>query len=170
MTPDNRFLRLVFQCANFPIDVIATLAGFNMLVAIIVQIVSRWLESPVPWTEEMTRFSFIWMVYLGVGIGFRHAESARVTLFFAAFPKWVRRMLPLVYSGVSAGFFTLILLAGVELVRQQIVMTEMGAALSIPMWIVGLSVPVAGLVGVLGVLESMFFHRVWGHDEGETES
>ena len=170
MTPDNRFLRLIFQCANFPIDVIATLAGFNMLVAIIVQIVSRWLESPVPWTEEMTRFSFIWMVYLGVGIGFRRVESARVTLFFATFPKCVRNLLPWIYSGFSAGFFVLILFAGVELVRQQVIMTEMGAALSIPMWIVGLSVPVAGLVGVLGVLESMVFHRSRVHDDGEIGS
>lgn len=129
-----------------------------MLVAVVLQIVGRWVNQPLPWTEEMTRYSFIWMVYLGVGIGFRRAESARVTMFLHFFPGFIRSLTPWIYAIVSMGFFFVILFAGIDVVEQQIMMTERGAALDIPMWTIGISVPIAGFVGIAGIVESLILH------------
>jgi len=151
-------IRTVLRTANVLVDIVATLTGLVMLACIVVQIIGRWVENPMPWTEEMTRYAFVWMAYLGVGIGFRKAESARVTMFVRYLPECLRRMVPWIYAAVSAGFFLLILCAGIELVSQQVVMTERCATFDLPTWLVGLSVPVAGLVGIAGVVESMLFH------------
>ena len=45
------------------------------------------------------------------------------------------------------------------MVRQQIMMKEMGTALMIPMYIIGICQPVAGVLGIIGVLQSfMEYH------------
>jgi len=41
---------------------------------------------------------------------------------------------------------------------QQVNMNEMGSALMIPMWIIGASVPVSGILGIIGVVESLVLH------------
>ncbi len=95
---------------------------------------------------------------LGDGIGFRRAESARVTMFLHFFPDFIRSLAPWIYAIVSMGFFFVILFAGIEVVDQQIMMTERGAALDIPMWTIGISVPIAGFVGIVGIVESLILH------------
>ena len=167
MSRSDTIARTFFRVINLPVDAVATAAGLIMLVAIVVQIVGRWFATSLPWTEEMTRYSFVWMVYLGLGIGFRRVESARVTMFLHLFPKPFRYLAPLIYTVVSIGFFAVILFAGVQIVSQQVMMTERGAALDIPLWLVGLSIPVAGFAGIAGILESLLlcFDRV--RDSGE---
>ena len=41
-----------------------------------------------------------------------------------------------------------------KLQKQQIMMNEMGTALKIPMSIIGICQPVAGVLGIIGVLQS----------------
>jgi TRAP-type C4-dicarboxylate transport system permease small subunit len=47
---------------------------------------------------------------------------------------------------------------GFQLMMQQVNMNEMGSALMIPMWIIGASVPVSGILCVIGLLESLILH------------
>ena len=47
---------------------------------------------------------------------------------------------------------------GLELVVQQYTMNEMGAAWMIPMWLVGLFMPLSAMMGILGVAENLILH------------
>ena len=76
----GRFVKLT---ADFAAG--ATAAG--ILIVVVVQIVSRLIGQPVSWSEEATRFLFVWMVFLGLAAGFRTVESARVVVFIAAVAK-----------------------------------------------------------------------------------
>ena len=87
---------------------------------------------PVSWTEEATRFLFVWMVFLGLSAGFRTVESARVMVFLALLPGLFRRLAVPIYVGVSVLFFVLMGWTGSSLVRQQIMMNETAATLLFP--------------------------------------
>lgn len=43
----------------------------------------------LPWSEEASRFTFIWFVFLGASYAARLSAHNRVVLQFALFPKWV---------------------------------------------------------------------------------
>ncbi|MBW8382265.1 MAG: TRAP transporter small permease, partial [Youngiibacter sp.] len=47
---------------------------------------------------------------------------------------------------------------GFQLMMQQVNMHEMGSALMIPMWLIGASVPVSGVLCVIGLFESLLLH------------
>jgi C4-dicarboxylate transporter, DctQ subunit len=151
-------MKTLFRIGNLPVDFVATASTFVMVVTVAIQILGRWLDTALPWTEEVTRFAFIWLVYLGVGIGFRQAESARVTFLVSLLPAGGRYLTSLLYIVLCGGFFVLMLFAGIDVVRQQLLMTEMASTMDLPMWLIGISVPVSAVIGLLGLAEAVLYH------------
>jgi C4-dicarboxylate transporter DctQ subunit len=144
----GRFVKLT---ADFAAG--ATAAG--ILIVVLIQVVSRLLGAPVSWSEEATRYLFVWMVFLGLAAGFRTVESARVVVFIAAVPRLFRRLAVPIYVSSSILFFVLMGWTGISLVRQQIMMNEETATLPIPMWIIGLILPISAVLAILAILESL---------------
>jgi C4-dicarboxylate transporter, DctQ subunit len=144
----GRFVKLT---ADFAAG--ATAAG--ILIVVLIQVVSRLLGTPVSWSEEATRYLFVWMVFLGLAAGFRTVESARVVVFIAAVPRLFRRLAVPIYVSSSILFFVLMGWTGINLVRQQIMMNEETATLPIPMWIIGLILPISAVLAILAILESL---------------
>ncbi len=58
-----------FNVVNKAFDALAALSTALIFVIVLIQIAGRTSGHPAPWTEEGTRFVFIWMIYLGLGIG-----------------------------------------------------------------------------------------------------
>jgi TRAP-type C4-dicarboxylate transport system permease small subunit len=144
---------------KFVADFCAGLAAAGILIVVLVQVVSRLLGVPVSWTEEATRFLFVWMVFLGLAAGFRTVESARVVVFIAAMPGLFRHLAVPIYVGSSVLFFILMGWTGTGLVRQQIIMNEEAATLAIPMWVIGLIMPISAVLAVLAIVESLRTRR-----------
>jgi C4-dicarboxylate transporter, DctQ subunit len=143
-----------FLAINKVFDALAASSTALIFLTVLIQIAGRSLGHPAPWTEEGTRFVFIWMIYLGLGIGFRKGESARVTQFLKWMPQFVQEMSKWIYLVTSTGFFLFMLVTGIQLTIQQMVMNELGSALMIPMWMVGVCVPVSACLGLLGLAEN----------------
>ena len=83
-------------------DVVAGIAAFGILVVVLLQVASRLLGAPVPWTEEATRYLFVWMIFLGLAAGFRTVEAARVTVFIALAPRVFGRLAVPIYVVIGA--------------------------------------------------------------------
>jgi TRAP-type C4-dicarboxylate transport system permease small subunit len=150
----DRFFRFI----NKVEDILAAITTVALLVVIIIQIIGRVIGRSVPWTEEGTRFIFIWMIFLGIGMGFRKAESARVTMFLKWMPRIIQKISIWVYVVSTVGFFVFMFFTGIQLVLQQYRMHEIGSALMIPMWLVGICVPISSIIGIIGVIESLIIH------------
>jgi C4-dicarboxylate transporter, DctQ subunit len=151
---DKEKVQPFFQAINRIFDALSASSTALIFITVLIQIAGRSLGHPAPWTEEGTRFVFIWMIYLGLGIGFRKGESARVTQFLKWMPQVVQEMSKWIYLVTSAGFFLFMLVTGIQLTIQQMVMNELGSALMIPMWLVGVCVPVSACLGLLGLAEN----------------
>ncbi len=158
MKIDKPQAKKYFKKINAVADFLALLSTVAILVTVLIQISGRLAGSPAPWTEEATRVFFIGMIFLGIGIGFRRAESARVTIFLAWLPRPVHKIARWLYVIAVVSFFAFMFYTGIQLVVQQYTMNEMGSAFMIPMWWVGLFVPLSALLGTLGVLENLLLH------------
>lgn len=90
-------------------------------------------------TEDM------WRAYL---------KCIRLTLLIEKGPNWLKKFSEVLYAVVVVGFFGFMIVYGWQVVQQQIMMNEMGTALKIPMSIIGICQPVAGVLGIIGVLQS----------------
>jgi len=58
-----------------------------MLFALFVQVVSRYIFTPIAWTEELARYTYIWLVYLGVAVLQKHKEHIKLDLLNKFLPK-----------------------------------------------------------------------------------
>ena len=130
-----------------------------LFVVVLIGIVSRLLNINAAWYEETTRVFFLWMMWIGVGAGFNHSESSRVTFLVNKLPKSGQKVCHALYYIFNIALFAVIIWFGFRSARQQYTMGEMGSALRIPMWLVGICVPVGGIFGLFGVLNTMLFEN-----------
>lgn len=154
-SPLYKFFDIVDMLEN----VIVGVALVGMFFTIIFQIVGRLMAHPFPWTEETTRYLFIWMMFIALASGFNRAESSRVVLLLNIGPRWLKKLSEALYAVVVLGFFLFMIIFGAEIVRQQLMLNEMGTALRIPMTIVGFCVPFSGVLGIIGTVQSFLEYR-----------
>src|SRR3990172_5019606 len=77
-------IALVTACA-----MLLVAAGLGMF-----QVIARFvLEMPAEWTEVLTRFSLIWMVFLGIPMAFRQGAMVSVDVLYRWSPPRSRRFL-----------------------------------------------------------------------------
>ncbi|ASS89454.1 TRAP transporter small permease [Aeribacillus pallidus] len=156
---NNSLINSFFRIINRVTDVMAAISAAAIFVVVVWQVIARLLGVPSPWTEEVTRYLFIWLIFLGIGVGFRKAESARVTILIKYAPKILNKTFTVIYAVATIGFFGFMLVYGIELMSQQINTNETSAALLLPMWVIGLSVPFSAVVGILNVIQSLIYNR-----------
>lgn len=141
------------------VDRIGMVAAGTIVLVVLAQVLGRLVGHPFPWTEELTRACFIWMVFMGMAAGMRHADGARVTVFMQRLPRVLRGAALPCYLLFSLGFFTLMAWTGATMVRQQLRMNETIATLGWPSWVIGMVVPLSAVVAIVCTLASLREHR-----------
>lgn len=131
----------------------------TLFVVVLIGIVSRLLNMNAAWYEETTRVFFLWMMWVGVGAGFNHSESSRVTFVVNKFPEFGQKICHVLYYVFNFFIFAIIIWFGFRSAMQQARMGEMGSALRIPMWLVGIAVPIGGIFGFIGTLNTLLFEN-----------
>ena len=53
------------------VDGAILIAVLGMVCLIALQVGSRFVDASIPWTEELSRFLFIWTIWLGLAASFR---------------------------------------------------------------------------------------------------
>ena len=131
----------------------------TLFVVVLIGIGSRLMSLNAAWYEETTRVFFLWMMWIGVGAGFNHSESSRVTVLVKTLPSFVQKICFVLYYVMCFALFAIIIWFGFRAAMQQAQMGETGSALRIPMWIVGIAVPIGGIFGFIGTLNTLFFEN-----------
>ena len=125
-----------------------------LLFIVLLQVGARWCGIILAWTEETTRFLFLWMMFIAVAAGFNRAESARVVVLIQKFPLSAQKVCAAAYYIVSIAFFLFMLYYGTELSLQKFKINEMATALALPMGFIMISVPISGFLGIIGTIQS----------------
>jgi TRAP-type C4-dicarboxylate transport system permease small subunit len=67
-----------------------------------------------PWTEEVARYTLIWMVFLGAAVGVRHARMIALEFGIRSMPKGVGVPLRYAVMIMSIAFFGLLFWVGID--------------------------------------------------------
>ena len=85
----------------------------NLVALVTAQVFMRYvMHSPLVWSEELARMTFVWFAFIGAGIGFRYHQDLRVAFFTEMLPLRPRLYLRLVVHLVEVAFMGLILYNG----------------------------------------------------------
>jgi TRAP-type C4-dicarboxylate transport system permease small subunit len=159
-----------FNVINKLEDIVLALLVIGMVIVIMLQIVGRVTGRPFPWTEETSRYLFLWMMFVALASGFNRCESSRVTLLLQIGPRWLKKFSEVLYAVVVLGFFAFMFIYGLQVVQQQVQFHEMGTALRIPMYFIGICQPVGAFLGFIGTIQSFLeYHKKIIIGDKETE-
>lgn len=119
-----------------------------LIVPVTLQIISRY-TALIPswiWTEEASRFLFIWMVMLGAMVGVREGTHFEVDVWPRLSPR-AEAMLRLL-SSIAVLLFALVFIwAGLQFTR--FAWNRVSELAELPLWLIHVAWPLAGLTWVL---------------------
>ena len=125
-------------------SVVCTAAFIIMLTFCFFQVLNRNIfKIPLGWTEELSRFSMVWMALLGSELGLRKGKQMAVAAVVSKLPfvpKKIVECLGCIISGAFAGVSGYYAL---QFVASNITNGQIAPALNVPMWIVYLILPIS---------------------------
>lgn len=139
------------------VDAVLALGIFGMLVTVTLQIIMRLAGQSLDWSEELTRFLFLWAVFLGMASGFRTGEHPRITVVLRLLPQTVRRLALHLYVLLGVFFFAIVAYYGVQLVVNQYRTGQTSPALQIGVFLISLAVAVSAVLAVVAHIQSAYF-------------
>ena len=118
---------------------------------IFAQIIMRSVfNSSLTWSEELTRYIFIWQIWLGVSIAQKEKQHIKVELLFSFIKnEKFKDVVDIIATLIMIAFNVFLVIKGSELVGQMIVRHNLSSAMRLPMYIVYLVLPLSA--GILSL-------------------
>jgi TRAP-type C4-dicarboxylate transport system permease small subunit len=130
-----------------------------------VQVVSRYVfNMPIAWAEEISRFTFVWAVYMGVSMAARRNEHIRVVAHLKLlFPKTITNMIIIAGDIITLAFSLILATFGILVLFSMVRFPYIAPVTEISMaWIYSI-VPIAFLALSIRTIQ-MFFLKKPGED------
>ncbi len=141
------------------VDGILLLSVAGMLFTVLLQIATRLLGQSVPWTEEMTRNLFVLTVFMGLAVGFRRVEHARMTFFMKLMPRVIQEAQVHLYFLGGVVFFSVLAYRGFRMSLQQFLSGEMSPASGIPMFVVTAPITLGAVLSIVALVQTIYIDK-----------
>lgn len=144
--------KILDKLEKIMINILAIIFGI-MVFAIFYQIVLRAFSKTNVWSEEITRYLFVWLSMLGSAVALRRGSHMQVDILIDLFPDKVKNAIEFLTNTLVIAFFLLIIIYGSNLVAMTY--KQSSAGLGIPMSYPYLALPVGGALMLLFTIEAI---------------
>ncbi len=118
------------------------------------QIFSRFLLNfSLSWTEELSRYLFILMVYVGMSLGFKHRRHVRVEIIDLLVPPNVLKHINTVGEVIVIVVLALIGYSSIAIVKNAYASSQTSPALMLPMFLVYSIIPVMFAITIVRIVQ-----------------
>lgn len=126
-TTKTKFFRTVDK-----VEDICLVAMFAIMVAaIFLQVIMRFVfNNSLPWSEELGKFMFVWISWLGISIGQRRNEHIKITLLVDRLPVKIQKITEVVADIILIAILAVTIYYAIELVGFQSRVTYAGIKIS----------------------------------------
>lgn len=134
----SRILSLLLTIAKLSVIVISIV----MVMVTLAQVVFRYvIAAPLPWSEELARYCFVWIVFLGGAIGLSRGIHLGVDLFVNLLPSRLKLGMEALSNGLIALFAASVVYASLPVIS--INMLQRSPALGVQMSWIYIAIPVS---------------------------
>lgn len=139
---------------NFELYLMIALLGMFLL-NIFIQIILRlFFKNPLSFTEEVSRYSFVWMVFLGLSYATRYDRHIRVDFLYNKFPKNIKFIVEMFLNTLTLLVFMWVFYTGVKYVDYSSITRTY--ALNIQRSVVVMILPISGFLMCVRVIEKFY--------------
>jgi len=109
----------------------------SMTIIIFIQVIMRYvMRNSLVWSEELARYLFIWLIYMGISYGAKIMKHIKIEAALGLFPKKVRPFIVIIGDVLFLGFSLFITYTAFTVVQRQIGLGQKSPAIHMPMWII----------------------------------
>ncbi len=131
-----------------------------MSLLLFVQVIMRYVVGQsLSWSEELARYIFIWLIYLGISYGAKIMKHIKIEAALGVFPEKLRPYVVILGDCIFLCFALYICYLGYNMVHRQMRLGQTSPAMGMPMWIL-YAAPMVGF-GLTAVRQAQtIVHRV----------
>ena len=140
------------------VEWISAILAIGVVIVCLLQIVFRFIiQAPLSWSEELSRYLFIWFVYIGGYLSTRSNSQLGITFFVDSMPKTIGKVVS-AFSQLLVFFYqAIVVFYGFQLVSR--VMNQPSAVLRVPMGIIYAAIPVGMALMILREVFNLVEHK-----------
>lgn len=121
------------------------------------QVVYRYgFGKAIAWTEELSRFSFLFMVYLGTSLAAKQGRHIRVTAQFKILPPALRKYFVLLADLIWLLFNVIVVIEGIKLFNSMAQYPLVSAVLDWNLRYVFLIIPVSFALQIIRIIQNYY--------------
>lgn len=131
-------------------EIFLVLFSVLMVSVIFIQVIMRYaFDSSLSWSEELARYSFIWVVYIGISYGVKKQRHIKVDLLLLAFKDKGRIVFNIISNLLFLAFAIFVIRYGYDIASQLLAFGQKSPANQIPMGYVYMAAPIGmGLTSI----------------------
>lgn len=131
-------------------EVLLVIFTLTMVIVIGLQVFMRFvLSSSLGWSEELARYCFIWLVYIGISYGVKKQRHIKVDVMLLLLKERGKLILHMVANLFFLAFAIVIIIYGYDVMSRLMQTGQTSAALSIPISFVYAATPIGmGLTAI----------------------
>lgn len=139
-----------------------------MTVLIFIQVVMRYVfHNSLTWSEELARYCFIWLIYLGVSYGCKTMKHIKIDAALKLFPKKLKP-----YIVIFGDFCVLVLavylvITGWQLAAFQLQFGKTSAAMGLPLQYVNVAPAVGFFLAAIRQIQTIYYRFDQLEKDGE---
>lgn len=127
------------------------------VILIFSQIIMRsFFGSALSWSEELSRYIFIWQIWLGTSIAFRMNAHIKVDLIYSLFKsEMAHRIIKIIVDVIWLAFNIFLLYEGIKLVESMHMRHVLSAGMRLPLVYVYAVLPISAFLMVVRMILDM---------------
>ncbi|KAA9019522.1 TRAP transporter small permease [Niallia endozanthoxylica] len=122
--------------------VILVFFSIIMVAVIFLQVVMRQFGGSLSWSEELARYCFIWMIYIGISLGVKEQKHVRIDAILFLLKEKGKMILLFIANLFFMAFAIFVIIYGYEVAHQLLQFGQKSPANQIPMGFIYMATPV----------------------------
>lgn len=133
--------------------------GFFILILLVFsQFLSRYVfDYTISWSQEFARYLLIWLAWISVSFTIREKKHIRVEILKDLLPKKGQIVVEIIVLILWSFFAVFLAVIGTQFVLDIQSSGQGSPMMGIPMWIIYVILPLAGVLMVLRLIQQLFF-------------
>lgn len=139
-------------------EVLLVLFSTVMVAVIFLQVVMRQFDSSLSWSEELARYCFIWLVYIGISYGVKKDRHIKVDVLLLLLKTKGKLILTIIANLLFIAFAIFVIRYGYDIASQLLAFGQKSPANQIPMGLIYLATPVGMGLTLIRLIQNLVKH------------
>ncbi|MFC0058395.1 TRAP transporter small permease [Vibrio inusitatus] len=132
----------------------------TIVILITMQVIMRYVfQNALSWSEELTLWTFIWFIWIGIAYAFKERKHVKVTFFQDLLPSKIKKVIEIVIDIAVVVFLLTMTYQSYKLITLPYVLSQKSVVLNLPIAVMYASAPVGSLLSVFRIVQFYVVNR-----------